>query len=127
MIYRIKQRFLDWWRGNAPLFGGVARSSRWPSVRKDFLILHDKCEVCGSKKSVEPHHIFPFHLDIEKKYELDYNNLISLCRKNQCHLLFGHFRSFAKSYNPNVREDAKIWKEKILKRPQNIKEEDHSP
>lgn len=117
----IIQWFQDLWRGN--LLGGARRSSQWPQFRKQFLRESPVCAVCGISKSVEPHHILPVHFDVDRKYELDYNNLIPLCRKNQCHLIFGHLRSFAKSYNPNVREDAEIWRKKILNRPTKLLEE----
>ncbi len=114
MIYRLKQRFLDWWRGN--LFGGISRSNQWPKVRKDFLILHDTCAVCGKKKSLlkplEVHHCVPFSED--KSLELDMKNLITLCREH--HLLVGHLMSF-QSFNSNVRQDAGDWKFKIINRP----------
>ncbi|MDI6820948.1 MAG: HNH endonuclease signature motif containing protein [Patescibacteria group bacterium] len=114
----IIQFFKDIFRGY-PL---GARSGRWNGVRKEYLKEYPYCAVCGTKKSVEPHHILPVQFDVDRKFELDYNNLISLCRKNQCHLLFGHLRSFSKSYNPNVREDAEIWRKKILNRPTKLLE-----
>lgn len=93
------------------------RSPQWPAVRKAFLKLHPTCEVCGTKGSLlkpnELHHKLPVHLDIERKFELDFSNLITLCRNH--HLLFGHLMSFRRGYNLSVVEDANLWKTKIQK------------
>ena len=110
---RFIQKWVDWWRGN--LFGAT-RSGKWSSVRKDFLIIHDTCAVCGKKakllKPLEVHHCIPFSRDISK--ELDFKNLITLCRTD--HLFVGHLNSWS-SWNINVREDAEYWKIKISNRP----------
>ena len=39
-----------------------------------------------------------------------------MCEENNCHRAFGHFYSWF-SYNPNVREDAAAWLEKVKNRP----------
>ena len=113
MIYRILQWWKDFWRGD---YLGAARSPKWSQVRKEFLILHDKCEVCGKKskllKALEVHHCIPFSRD--ELLELDFNNLIILCREH--HLLVGHLMSWF-SFNPSVREDAALWNKKINGRP----------
>lgn len=114
IFYKISQWVKDKWRGN--LLGGIGRSNQWDKVRKDFLIIHDTCAICGKKKdllkSLEVHHITPFSVD--KSLELDSNNLIVYCRDH--HLLFGHLNSW-KSFNKNVRIDSEVWREKIKNRP----------
>ena len=89
--------------------GGI-RSAQWSKVRNDF-IKGKVCEVCGTKKELEAHHISPFHL--RPDLELLTENLMALCRPH--HLLFGHLMSFIK-FNNQTKKDAKIWKEKIENR-----------
>ena len=91
------------------------RSSKWPAVRAAYLEEHPQCEVCGDETGLQVHHVIPFHVD--PKRELDPNNLITLCTgATNCHLMFGHLKNF-RSWNPDVRKDAAIWREKIKKRP----------
>ena len=95
------------------------RSSKWPTVRKHHLIANPTCAVCGGSEMLEVHHKLPFHLDAS--LELDPTNLITLCESKKngvtCHLWFGHLGSY-KSFNKNVEEDAKSWKEKLSSKPQ---------
>jgi hypothetical protein len=88
------------------------RSSRWKEVRKEHLKRFPECEACGSRKSVVPHHIVPFHVDPSK--ELDPENLVSLCESPtfNCHLFFGHLKRWDR-HNPHVVEDAKTWRLRI--------------
>ena len=113
MIQRLLQFIKDFWRGGA--FGAV-RSPKWSQTRKDFLILHDRCEVCGKKRSLlkplEVHHIVPFSQN--KFLELDFQNLITLCRDE--HFIFGHLKSW-KSWNSTIKEDAREFNLKITSRP----------
>ena len=97
-----------------PQLCGTERSEEWPRVRAEHLAVEPHCVVCGSKGTVEVHHIFPFHLYPEK--ELDPANLITLCRKSGCHWIFGHLCSWA-SHNKTCREDAMEWLFKIRNRP----------
>ena len=91
------------------------RSDKWPKVRKEFLKTHGQCEVCGTKKKLNVHHVLPFQWYPE--LELDTDNFITLCEGGgQHHLLFGHLTSWV-SYNERVREDAATWAEKIKERP----------
>ena len=53
---------------------GAKRSSKWGSLEKKILSEHPVCEVCGTNKHLQVHHIKPFHLYPE--LELDENNLI---------------------------------------------------
>lgn len=106
---------MNWLRslfGFDPIFGGVPRSSKWPSVRKGYIALHPKCAVCGTKSDCEVHHIHPYHLHPE--LELNLHNLITLCRKD--HYLFGHLNDWS-SFNDSVESDSAIWNVKIEKRP----------
>lgn len=96
--------------------GGASRSGQWSSVRREFLDMHPDCQACGvEKKLLKPifvHHCQPFHLHPEM--ELSFENLISLC--GSCHLTLGHLRSF-KSFNKDIREDAKTLLSKVKNRP----------
>jgi 5-methylcytosine-specific restriction endonuclease McrA len=89
----------------------LPRSSEWKKLRKIHLGNFPCCEVCGSKTNVVPHHVIPFH--VNPALELDPSNLITLCESKtfNCHLFFGHLKNWIR-HNPNVREDAKLWREK---------------
>lgn len=91
---------------------GAVRSSKWPSVRKQFLIDNDECAVCMTKEKLEVHHCVPFHIEPTK--ELDMSNLITLCDTH--HFWQGHLGSW-RSYNPRVREDSNLLKNAIQNRP----------
>lgn len=101
---------------NRERLGGAMRSPMWNEVRRDYMILHPDCEACGRKNSrlspLQVHHCEPFH--IKPELELDPRNLITLC--GDCHLILGHLRSF-KSFNKDIRADAKVLLEKIKARP----------
>lgn len=92
---------------------GAARSPLWNNTKREFAKLHEKvCPICGTRKRIELHHIFPFHLF--SHLENDFKNLMWFCR--DCHYRFAHLFSW-RSYNFNIREDARIWSEKIKNRP----------
>lgn len=93
------------------MFGAV-RSSKWPSVRKQFLINNSECAACMTKEDLEVHHRIPVHIRPEK--ELDSTNLITLCSVH--HFWIGHLGSW-KSYNRRVREDSNLTKIAIQNRP----------
>jgi len=103
MIYQqlIKQTVIGW-------FTGEPRDSRWPIVRRRFILQHPECSACGSKYNLEAHHIIPFHID--KSLELIESNLITLCR--YCHFVHGHFHDWSK-WNITVVEDVKLFRAKI--------------
>ena len=92
----------------------VQRSKKWPTFRKKFLIKYPKCSVCDGTEMLEAHHVTPFHLN--KSLELVESNIITLCEKNHCHLIFGHLGDWS-SYNPDVRQDAQIMLNKVKNRP----------
>ena len=93
------------------LLGG--RSNKWPTLRKKHLREYPKCSICNGIKKLEVHHCLPFK-DFPNR-ELDPNNLITLCEKNNCHLMFGHLGDY-KSYNHTIKEDEIIWNNKINRR-----------
>lgn len=113
-MYRLWYWLLDLISGR-PELGGL-RSSRWASVRREFLKLNPECAVCRRRSSLlkplNVHHKILFSVDPSK--ELDFQNLIVLCPEH--HLLFGHLMNFKKG-NPNVEADAAEWRNKIEKRP----------
>lgn len=83
------------------------RSSKWQTVRKNFIESHKTCAACGSDLKLQVHHKKPFHTYPE--LELDMDNLIVLCEEkgeSGCHLKIGHLGDW-KSYNPNIDKDAK--------------------
>lgn len=90
----------------------VRRSSKWPAVRKAHLAIRPACEVCGTKKQLNVHHIFPVHLAPEG--ELEEKNLLTLCKEH--HFWWGHYGSW-RSFNKAVVQDAALWKLKISSRP----------
>jgi 5-methylcytosine-specific restriction endonuclease McrA len=91
------------------------RSSGWPRVEKEHLILQPVCAGCGSKKCLQVHHKKPFHLHPE--LELEQSNLITLCENGvaNCHLNVGHLGDW-KAYNPSVLADAALWLKKRQER-----------
>ena len=104
------------------------RSSKWPTIQRAFLRSHPECAACGRTGSgLQVHHEIPFHSDGNGDAdgdgiinELDEDNLITLCVGDtcNCHLWIGHAGNF-KTYNPNVREDAKRFREMIRNRKPN--------
>ena len=93
---------------------GAKRSPKWREVRKQFLEDNPYCAVCGGKKKNEIHHKELFNL--RPDLELELTNLINLCERKKygvnCHLFVGHLGNY-RSANPNVVEDAEIWREKL--------------
>ena len=112
------KKVTDFVQGKAPLT--AKRSSSWPKIRKAFLIQNQCCAVCGKTRSLEVHHIIPFH--VRPDLELELTNLIVLCEgvTTNCHLFFGHLNNYV-SYNVAVREDALTWNHKIKTRPRRIR------
>ena len=103
---------LDWFLGKLPF--GAKRSALWLAVREKYLWEHPTCECCEGRKNLEVHHIKPVHLFPE--LELMMSNLVTLCERMKCHFAFGHLYSW-RSYNPNIKEDLKMWNEKVRSRP----------
>lgn len=92
--------------------GGV-RSSRWPTVRKNFLG-NKPCALCGGMDKREVHHKQSFKEHPE--LELLESNLIVLCESKKwgvtCHQFFGHLGDY-KRINDNVEADVIIWHDKL--------------
>lgn len=90
--------------------GWFGRSGRWPTVRLRHLDREPVCQACGRNKDLEVHHVLPFATYPE--HELDPANLITLCA-SPCHLVFGHLMNYQR-YNPMVRHDAAIYRQRML-------------
>lgn len=107
------QTFFNFFRRDK-IFGGVPRSREWPKVRSIHLKNNPFCAVCGGVKSLEVHHVKPYHLF--PAMELNPGNLISLCESGKrgvtCHLFFGHLGNYSNT-NLTVREDAIYWNKKL--------------
>jgi hypothetical protein len=101
---------------------GVARSPHWPACEHAFLKANPHCAAClpgqNPGSGVQVHHVWPFHWVVMLGLpwlELDFANLIGLCEAEHArpaedhHLLLGHLGDF-KSNNPNVREDAALFR-----------------
>jgi len=94
---------------------GNRRSGKWPAFRKQFL-KGKSCAVCGGTKTLEAHHIIPFHVAPEK--ELDINNLLPLCEGQKtilCHLIIGHGGDYSNITKTSIK-DAKHLNNLMTKR-----------
>lgn len=108
---------IDGWTGE--------RSSKWSTVRNQFVAAHPVCEACGTSENLNVHHIKPFHNHPE--LELDLKNLITLCSgsyangRYNCHFKIGHDPdgpAGSKSpnwmlSNPRVRLDARSHRQRL--------------
>ena len=118
MIKNLIIRLLNKWENRESLkLGGKARSSRWPSFKREFEKKNPKqCAVCGNKNA-SLHHKVPFAQN--QSLELVENNCIWLCEGEGTlnhHRGHGHLGSYL-SWNEKIDEDARIWHSKILNRP----------
>lgn len=66
--------------------------------------LHPLCEITGSNKNVQVHHIIPVFAD--PSLAADMNNMISLSTSANIHLLFGHNGDFGSKYVTNIKKIA---------------------
>jgi len=105
----------DKFQGKIP--SGKKRSSKWPKVRKKHLETFPQCVVCNGKKTLEVHHIQPFHMSPE--LELDPENLLTLCESGKngvtCHRFFGHLGDY-KKINQTALIDSLEWAKKLRER-----------
>jgi 5-methylcytosine-specific restriction endonuclease McrA len=101
---------LGWLRNQAEQLFGAGRSGQWARVRRDHLAREPACAACGRTKDLQVHHVTPVHVD--KDGELREDNLVTLC-SDPCHLVFGHLLSYAKRWNPRVREDCRRYRERL--------------
>jgi len=99
-----------------PTFGCLPpktrRSSGWPPVEKEVLAEHQECLACKAPSEVG-HHIIPFHVAPER--ELDKSNIAALC--HECHYYMAHFKGRWASWNPNIVEDAAVFRGELERRP----------
>lgn len=66
--------------------------------------LHPRCEITGSNKNVQVHHIIPVFADPTLANDTD--NMISLSTSANIHLIFGHNGNFGARYVKNVKKIA---------------------
>lgn len=76
------------------------RGGDWRKVRKSHLLTEAFCQCCGRIKQLEVHHIQPWAMVTELRFDPD--NLITLCR--ECHFRFGH-HSYWRDWNPHIRKN----------------------
>ena len=104
--------WFDWGRSRTVLAAiETQRSGRWPKVR-DAFARGKSCAECGTRSSIEVHHLQPFHL--VPSLELNTSNLVVLCRS--CHLVFGHLHCW-ESHNPACLNDAAAHLAQVRSRP----------
>lgn len=75
----------------------------WRKARKLHIERYPHCFACGHiprKRSNDVHHIIPRH--VSPGLVGVSANLITLCRKNHCHIIFGHFGDYRRRYNPDI-------------------------
>lgn len=108
MAQSLTKRFTD--RVSAHL---GKRSKHWPRVRNEYHDEYPECAACGSTKRTQVHHIQDFSTTPE--LELDWDNLMTLCMHNKCHILLGHLGNF-QSINPDVKKMAPYLWNKIVNR-----------
>ena len=75
----------------------------WRAVREAHILEHPYCAACGYAPLVgsnDVHHIEPRHVNPSRI--TDPTNLITLCRKYDCHLRFGHFGDYRRFWNPQI-------------------------
>ena len=101
--------------GGAPTFG-AARDSGWSKASKAHLKIQNISEISGKKRTLlNPlviHHIIPVHID--KSLEMIPSNWVVVTLWE--HLVICHLGSWH-SFNPNLREDIIIWRNKYKNRP----------
>ena len=111
LIDLLEDLLLRWtYYRNEKLLG--ARSSLWRKTRKEFVKNNPTCAITGDTRRLEVHHIkdYSHHPELE----LDPDNLIVLRR--DIHFIFGHLLNW-KSINKDIKEDSRIFLEKIRNRP----------
>jgi len=79
------------------IFNILHNDYEWRKTRNEHIEKYPLCAICGELKDLEVHHIVPWHLSVDGRY--DKNNLITLCRYH--HFRFGHWRDW-KGSNPDI-------------------------
>ena len=79
----------------------------WSTARKRHLSVHPWCFGCGHRpkkwaKNNDVHHIVPRHVDAS--LVTSPSNLVTLCRKNGCHLRKGHFGNYREYWNVEIKD-----------------------
>ncbi len=113
-MIKIWEDALERLRGQIPK-GSPKRSSQWSAVRNAYLVNHNRCAACGSRKRLQCHHIVPFWVDAS--LELSVENFITLCTNGKygmrnCHLNIGHAGNW-KRVNPDVVADAALMRMRL--------------
>jgi len=76
----------------------------WRKARKMHIEKNSYCIACGYQpkkaKGLDVHHIKPRH--VRPDLATDQTNLVTLCRKYDCHLRIGHWGNYRQKWNPNV-------------------------
>ena len=80
------------------LFSILHSDYKWRKARNQHIKRECCCQMCGIKRKLEVHHVEPWHLAPELRYEP--SNLITLCR--ECHFRFGHWLNW-KDSNPGIK------------------------
>ena len=81
---------------------------KWYTARDRYKKAHPACEICGNKKGVECHDVYPYHkivMPAQWTIVMWLANFFDLC--GNCHHYFGHCGDPAcDAYNPKVRDIA---------------------
>ena len=80
----------------------VGRVSGWRELSREWLVANPSCAMCGARKFLIAHHIWP--VSWRPELELDWKNLITLCEGRptlNCHLWGGHCGDY-RSRRPDV-------------------------
>ena len=72
---------------------------QWRKARNLHILVEPVCQACGDDKKLQVHHVEPWHLCPERRY--DPTNLITLCQPD--HFRFGHLRNW-KNWNSGIKE-----------------------
>ena len=104
-------------QGTAKL-GGASRSPKWGQFKKEYAKKYPPaCVVCGSKKTLNLHHLYVFHAF--PQYELCEWNVRWLCHEH--HLYLAHLGDFS-SVDPNGAENIEKEKQAYQTRPMTVED-----
>jgi len=95
----LKLRIQSYKEEKSGLVRAMHSEYQWRKLRNHFVKLQPVCQLCARDEKLQVHHIFPWHL--RKDFRFEINNLISLCQP--CHFRFGHLCDW-KGYNDNLLE-----------------------
>lgn len=80
---------------------GIRNTAVYKRVMKEYLSSHPNCEYCGRDKKLDVHHKIP--VSVAPELATDKNNMVTLCRKPQCHFIIGHKGNW-KDYNDKISQ-----------------------